>query len=454
MIRKLNSDLFSDKEYLKRMMVIAIPIIVQNLILSSLNMIDTVMVGMLGDTDIASVGIGNQIFLLFHILSLGVSSGCGIFISQYWGKGDRDNIRRVLGFAIVGSVIISLIFKGALWFFPEQIISIFNKEADVIYKGSSYIKLVGLSYIFNAITLVIATASRCVEKTRPPMVVSIMALFLNAGLNYVFIFGRAGFEPMGVRGAAMGTLIARIFEFIVLFLYSYKTNKVLWGDISKLFDISLEFGKKIFDVVKDVLLNELCWGLGVITYSIIYGRMGSSALAAVQIYNTVQNLFLVLVIGMASATVVIIGKEIGRGDYEKANRYSYNTFMLTMYIGILLSFLIALTAKPVVGIFNISESVARSTEIILYVTAVIFTIRSLNIILIVGILRGGADSKFGFRTEAFTTWVIGVPATFIGAFIFKLPIHWVVALICAEEFTKIFLATKRLFSEKWMRSVT
>lgn len=454
MIRTLNRQLFRDREYFKSLSTIALPIVIQNLIVSSLNMLDTIMVGMLGDTDIAAVGIGNQIFLLFYILALGISSGCGVFISQYWGKNDRRNIRRVMGFSLIASSLIAVLFTVVLWFFPEYIISIFNKEAEVIEKGSGYIQIVGLSYLFNALAVAIATASRCVERAKPPMVTSIIALFCNASLNYILIFGKFGIEPMGVRGAALGTVISRIIEFVILFVYVFKTNKILWGSVKEVFDISLEFSKKIFAIVKDVLLNELLWGMGTVVYSIIYGRIGSGALAAAQIYNTVQNFFFVLVLGMGASSVVMIGKEIGAGDYEKAKRYSYNSFVLTIYLGVILSILIAATANGVVSIFNISESVRYSAKIILYITAGIFTLRSLNVVLIIGVLRGGGDAKFGLRAEAFTMWCIGVPISIIGAFVFDLPVYGVVALISLEELAKSILSINRLFSERWMRSVT
>lgn len=454
MIKTLNRELFRDKEYFKLLSAIAIPIVVQNLIVSSLNMLDTLMVGMLGDIDIAAVGIGNQIFLLFYIMALGISSGCGVFISQYWGKNDQYNIRRVMGLSLIGSAMVAVLFTAVLWFFPEWVISIFNKEAEVIEKGSGYIKIVGLSYLFNALSVAIATASRCVERTKPPMVTSIIALFCNAGLNYIFIFGKFGFEPMGVRGAALGTLIARGIEFTLLFTYVFRTNKVLWESVREVFDISLEFTKKIFAIVKDVLLNELLWGMGTVVYSVIYGRIGSGALAAAQIYNTVQNFFFILVLGMGASSVVMIGKEIGAGNYEKAKRYSYNSFILTIYLGVVLSALIALTANGIVSIFNISESVRYSAKIILYITAAIFTLRSINVVLIIGVLRGGGDAKFGLRAEAFTMWCIGVPASIIGAYVFKLPVYGVVALISLEEIAKSIISIKRLFSESWMKSVT
>lgn len=454
MFMDLNRELFNDRDYFKKLWVISLPIIIQNLIASSVNMLDTLMVGKLGDSDIAAVGIGNQVFLLFYIMSMGISSGCGVFISQYWGKADKKNIRRVMGFSLIAVSLLATVFSIAVIGFPKEIVGIFNREAAVLEKGSSYIRIIGMSYVFNALTIAIASASRCIEKTKPPMFASLLALVFNGGLNYVFIFGKFGIAPMGVAGAGLGTLIARVVEFFVLFIYLFKTSEVLWGSIKDIFDLSLEFSKRIFDVVKDVVLNELFWGLGTVIYSIVYGRIGSGALAAVQIYNTVQNFFFILVFGMAVSSMVMIGKEIGLGNDLRAKRYSYNSFLLTIYLGVLLSIIIGVTAPGVVSLFNISEEVRHSAKLILFITAGGFTMRALNIVLIIGVLRGGGDAKFGLRTEIITMWGVGVPLALIGAFVFNLPVYGVVAIIIAEDVVKCILCVNRLFSERWIKSVT
>lgn len=447
-------NMINDKDYFKKLMAIALPVIIQSFITSSLNILDTIMVGKLGETDIAAVGIGNQIFLLFNILSMGVASGTGVFISQYWGRKDQKNIRRVFGLSLIGAAIIAILFSVFILLFPTEIIGLFNKEAEVLSKGASYIKIVGMSYIFTALTFSISSASRCLERPKAPMMVSVLALFINGTLNYAFIFGKLGSEPMGVSGAALGTLIARIVEFTVLLVYVFSTNKYLFGKLSELFDLSWEFSRKVASLVKDVLLNELLWGLAAVIYSGIYGRIGSGALAATQIYNTVQSFFLILIFGLAAGSAVMVGKEIGIDKEDTAKQYGYNSLFLSIGTGVSLSVLVFITAPYIVSLFNITEEVKYSARIILYLMALGFTVRATNIVLIVGTLRGGGDAKFGLRTEAVTMWLIGVPLALIGAFVLKLPIYGVVALTLAEEVAKFVLCIKRLFSEDWMNKVT
>ncbi|AFS79832.1 multidrug resistance protein [Gottschalkia acidurici 9a] len=454
MTRGFISNMIKDKEYYRTLFYIAVPVVIQNLIASSINMLDTLMVGRLGEAQIASVGISNQIFLLFNIMIVGLSSGCGVFISQYWGMKEERNIRKVLGVCLISNIIISLIFMTGILTFSNTIISIFNTDPEVIKYGSVYLKLVSLSYTFTAITFGIANASRSVERTIPPMVVSFLALICNGVINYILIFGKLGFPAMGVKGAAIGTIIARGFETIVLSIYMLKTNKVLLGKLSDLLSFNRDFVRRIYSVVTHVILNELCWGSGIIIYSIVYGRMGTQAIASVQIYNTIQNFFTVLILGLASASVVMIGKQIGLGDEEKAKRYGYQFVFISVVIGVILSIIIGLSAKSIVSLFDISDVVRYNTEMILYVVAVVFTLRCVNIMMIIGILRGGGDTKHSFHIEIMTMYGIGVPLSIIGAFVLNLPVYWVVALIAVEEIAKATLALRRLFSNKWIRNVS
>lgn len=447
-------DMFKDKEYFKTLLAIALPIVLQNLIASSLNMLDTLMVGMLGEAEIASVGIGNQVFLLFNVMILGLSGGCGIFISQYWGQKDVKNIRRVMGVCLMSGAIISMAFTAAILMFSTEIVSIFNIDPRVIAGGSIYLKTVSISYIFTAITFCIANASRSIEKALAPMVVSSLALVCNATINYILIFGKLGFPAMGVKGAAIGTVIARVFEATLLTAYVVRNNKVLLGSLRGLTDFSLDFVKKIYKIVSHVILNDMFWALGIIIYSVVYGRMGTQELAATQIYNTILNFFTVMILGTASTAVVMVGKQVGMGDKKKAKRYGYQFVTLAVIGGLVLSVLIALSAEWIVKIFDVSSQVKYYTEMILYVISVVLTIRCVNIMMIIGVLRGGGDAKYSLFVDMFAMYGVGIPLAVFSAFVLKFEVYWVVLMIASEEFVKFFLVLKRLRTDKWMKNVS
>lgn len=447
-------ELFYDKYFYNKLFKIALPVIIQNFIASSLNMVDTMMIGRVGEKEIAAVGIANQYFLLFNLLVVGCVSGCSIFISQFWGKKDYKNIRKILGIGLNLGVIISIIFTVIALIIPEKIILIFNKDPDVIMLGVKYLKIVSISYLFTSITFNYGIALRCIEKAVIPMLISLFALITNTVLNYTFIFGNFGFKAMGVEGAAIATLIARVIESILCIIYICRTKTVLKASLKEMFSFNKKFLVNTIKTIIPVVLNETCWGLGMIVYSAIYGRIGTKAIASAQICTTVQNLFMVISFGMANASTVMIGHVVGSGEEYKAKLYARRFVILGFLAGLILGIMLALTAKDILSIFSVSKEVLTDSLKILYITATMLAIRIFNVTLIVGVLRGGGDTKVPLAIEGFTMWCIGVPVSLIGAFVFKLPIYLVVALSTAEEITKFFIGTKRLVSNKWIRNLT
>jgi len=433
--------------------VIAAPIIIQNFISTSLNMVDTIMIGMVGETQIAAVGIANQVFLLFSMFIFGICSGCGIFISQFWGKKDTDNIKRVVGVEVTSTLVISAIFTFAAIVFSKNIIGIFNTDQEVLLYGSRYLKIVCLSYALTALTYCFSFALRCTEKAVYPMFVSAIALMTNTFLNYVFIFGHFGFRAMGVEGAALATLIARLMETALIIAVIYKRNRILAPSTKDMFLIDYNFFRRIFRTTIPVLLNEVCWGLASVVYSVAYGRIGKEAIASVQISNTIQQLFMILCFGIANASGVMIGKRIGAGNEEEGRDYAHRFAVLSIATGILIGGMIVVGGPFILSFFNVSQRVALDSYNIMKINSLIMPLRVFNIVAIVGILRGGGDAKRAFAIEASTMWFIGVPVAFAGALLFKFPIYGVVALTLLEEVGKFILCMYRLVSDKWINNL-
>jgi putative MATE family efflux protein len=446
-------NLFNDSKFYRNLIKIALPIVIQNFIASSLNMVDTMMIGKVGEAEIAAVGIANQLFFLFVLITAGVCSGGGVLIAQFWGKKDTKNIRRVLGIGITTCVIIALMFTVSALLFPRSIMAIFNKDLKVIELGAKYLRIVCFSYIFTAINFNYAFSSRCIERTVMPMVVSAIALGCNTFLNYVFIFGNFGAPNMGVEGAALATLIARVIETVLLVGYIYGTNGVLAAKISEMIDLNRVFINRVFKTSLPVILNEACWGLAAVVYSAIYGRIGTQAIASIQICSTIQNLFMVIIFGMASSAAVMIGNKVGAGEEDTAKVYGKRFCLLGVIIGTILAISLAAAATFILSFFNVSEKVVHDSLMILYIVSGILVVRVLDILLIVGILRGGGDVKFSFLIETFTMWCIGVPLALIGAFVLKLPVYYVVALVTMEEIVKLILSLWRFLSNKWVRNI-
>jgi len=446
---------WKDKVFLKSMIVIAIPIALQNLITSSLNMVDTLMITSLGDASIAAVGLANQVFFFYALINFGIHTGSSIFISQYWGKKDIINIRKVLGLAITLSAITGVIFTVAAFFFPELIMSILIKDAEVIQLGVDYLRIVSLSYIITGIAFAYSIALRSTGRPNVPMMVSAISFVTNTVFNYLLIFGKFGFPELGVKGAALGTLIARIVEIIFVLYVVYSNVGPLSATLAELFDWSREFVNRYIKTIAPVILNEAFWSLGQIMYAIAYARIGKEATAAIQLTTNIQNIFYVLVRGLANACAVMVGNKIGAQDEEGAYDYAIKFLSISTTIGLVLGVIMVLTPDLTLKIFgDLSPELYMSARNLLIIMGFAFFIRAYNSTAIVGVLRGGGDTKFSMFLEMGAVWLVGVPLAFIGALVLKIPVYYVFLLVSLEEVVKFLVSIPRILSKKWLQDLT
>jgi len=445
--------LFSDKDFYHSLVTLAIPVTFQNLIASSLSMVDTVMVGALGNEPMAGVGAANQFGLIVFLIYAAIHGGASIYIAQFWGKKDYENIGKVVNIGIALGAGVTLLISILGIFLPRQIISIFNTSPAVIEQGAAFLKILSISFVFGSISLGLSVALRSIGKSVMPMVISGIALGINTLLNYILIFGLFGFPALGVRGSAIATLTSRIIEMIIFLVVVSRSYGILRIRISVLRQVTSDLFKKVISTMVPVILNELCWSVGFAVYAVAYGRISTEAFDAVQITNTVCNLFLVAGFGMASASAVMIGHVIGAGDEKRGREYAWRFVVLCALGGVVIGAFMYSTAPLVVGLFKVTKDVLQTAIVILTINAIIIPIRFTNIVAIVGILRGGGDAKYAFIVESITMWLIGVPLAFIGAFLLKLPVQWVVLMVMAEEIVKMTCVVLRLRSSSWIKNV-
>lgn len=441
------------KEFYNKLFKVALPITLQSLIVSSLNMVDTFMVGKLGEKAVAAVGIGNQFFFLLSLIFFGISGGCSMYLSQYWGKRDVDNIRKIVGVGSITVVVVGMVFTIIALIFPKAIVVIFSRDAEVISIAASYLRIVCISYVFTGVTLILSSTLKCIERTIFPMFVSLCAVLINITFNYIFIFGAFGIPSYGVDGAAVATVLARIVECIMIICIMFNKKSVIHGKIKSFLDFNKEFYYKIIKDVLPVVVNESCWALATISYSIAYGFIGTEAQASIQICNNVQNLFMVLTFGLANGSLVMIGNVVGMGNEKKAKEYAKRFYFISILIGVLLGLSMTLASTSILNYFDVSSQVVNSSISILKVMSIVAPFRVFNIVVVVGVLRGGGDIKKAMYIEVGTMWLVGVPMAFLGALVFKLPVSTVVALTCLEEVAKFILCAIRLKSNKWIRNV-
>ena len=442
-----------DRPFYRQLLVLAAPIMLQNFIASSLNMFDTLMIGQLGENEVAAVGVANQVFFLFNLVANGAAAGCSIFLSQFWGGGDRRSVHKVVGLGLMMNLCIGLLFTGAACAFPGPIIGLFSDDQAVISLGIEYLLLAALSYAFTSVSFLRAGAMRSVGKAWPPMIISAGAVLVNIALNQVFIFGELGAPAMGVRGAALATLIARVVEMALMLVFCFLPSSPLRGRLREYISFTPAFTGKVLLKTLPILLNESCWAVGTMLYVRAYGHIGTHAIAASQICNTVQNLFMVACFSLASSSLVMIGNQIGAGRREQAVIYSRRFSKLALLVGLILGIAVALSAPAILTLFKVSEQAARAAVAMLRIFSLIAPIRVLNVVLIVGVFRGGGDAGFSLAAEGITMWTIGVPLAFLGAVTLRLPVEQVVLLITLEEIVKCVIALFRLRSNRWLHEV-
>lgn len=442
------------EQFYKQLLIIALPMMIQFLITSSINFMDSFMIGKLGDSAVAALGVGNQYFFFFNIIVMGIMSGCNVLIAQYWGRKEVDDIRKTLGISLTLGVIVSLIFTIIGVFGSDKIVYIFNQEnKEVMFFGQEYLKSVCLGYVFIAISSAFGIASRSINKAFTPMICSAIALLVNVVLNYGLIFGNLGMPALGVRGAAIATLIARFVEMAMILIMIYTRDKVLNASLKELCSYSKEKFSKTISVMMHVVFNELCWGLGAILYSVMYGYMGTESFAAFQICITIQNLFMIALMAVAGASSVMIGNEVGRGDIVLAEDYASRFMKLGILLGVLIGVSIILGSGLVLSIYDVSDQVKQYSQYILYLIGAIMPVRFITVLLIIGILRGGGDVKKALFIEIITMWCVGIPLCVLGTYVFKWPIHMVFALVLLEEISKLILSLKRYRSKKWIHNI-
>ena len=442
-----------DKKFIKTLMLLAIPIILQSLVTASLNLLDNLMIGSLGENEIAAVGISNQFYMLYYYTIMGITLGAGIFMSQFWGKKDVTSIHKFLGISLVVGMISTIFFAILAFFFPEMIMKIFIDENIVIEQGVAYLKMVALSYIFTTISLAYAAALRSIGQTKIPMYGSLVGLVFNGILNYIFIFGKFGAPVMGVAGAALGTTVSRFMELAFILFIIYKNKNVVAGKISQLLDFNFDLVKRYFITATPVVFNDVMWIAGITAYFIAYSKLGINATATMQIANTINNVFNIFGIGIASASAILIGNKIGAGKEEDAKEDAIKISVFGVLIGIIIGIFFFFLSPFIAMLFKITPETYENLIFVLKVMAIILPLRFFGITQIIGVLRGGGDVMYAIITELVAVWLIGVPLSFIAAAYFNLPITIVYILVCLEEPFKAIATYPRLRSGKWIKNL-
>lgn len=442
------------RKFYKMVLLLVMPMALQNLINVGVTSTDVIMLGKVGETALSASSLAGQLQFIMTLIFFGLTSGAAVLTAQYWGKKDIRTIEKVMGITMRFALFVAIIFTALALLIPEQIMSIFTNEASVRAEGVSYLRIVALSYIFVAITMIYLNIMRSVERVIIASCVYLGSLFINFGLNWILIFGKFGIEPMGIRGAALATLIARIFELVIVVIYAIKMNKEVRFHLKDLWTVDKLLMKDFFRFSVPVMLNELIWGTGVAANAAIIGHLGQSVVAANSVTQVIRQLAMVITFGLANATAIILGKTIGEQKEELAKVYAKKLVRITLITGVVGSIVVLLAGQVAGRSLNLSEEAANYLNIMIFVMSYFVIAQAYNTTMIVGVFRAGGDTHFGLFLDSTTMWGASILLGALAAFVFHLPVPIVYIIIMSDEIIKIPLSTWRYKSMKWVRNVT
>ena len=441
------------REFLRSLFTIALPVATQNLLSSSVNLVDNLMVGQLGDVAIAGLGIANQVFFLMLFLIFGINNGGAILVSQFWGKKDLVNVHRVLGICLILGIAAASVFTVLTLVFPRWVIGLFSVDPAVISLGADYLQVVGLSYIATAISFSFAILLRSVEKATPPMVISLVTIGLNCLGNYALIFGEFGFPKLGVVGSAIATCYARYAECLLLVGLVYSRKYPLAAKLRKMLEIPRALALRYIQRAVPVIFQEFSWALGITLYQVIYARIGTAAVAAVNIVSTFERFLFVVFVGLGSSAGVMIGKSIGQDRENQAHWLGRQYCTLGVAAALVIGALIIILRNWVLGFYQISAEVHDLAAGMFLVLGFILWMKAGNMLLISGIFRSGGDTKFAFLLDTAGVWLVGLPLGMLAAFFGHFDPVLVYLVIGAEELVKLAIAAYRFNSRKWINNL-
>ena len=438
---------------------LALPVAVQNLLISSFALVDTLMVGQLGDVPLSAIGMATQWAWFLNVCQFGFCSGATLFYAQYWGVRDVKGIHRVYGTAMTAVMLLSAVFTCVCVFAPVQAMSIFNRTPEVVAQGAAYLRLAGLSYIAQMAVSMIGAVLRSVGRVKLPMFTACLTTALNITLDYGLIFGKLGLPRMGIAGAAWATVIASWAGLAFVLAVSAAQKNILFGPVREFFDFRrdrlLEYLKKSFPVV----VNEVAWGLGTVVLNLVYSNLGYEYFAAVTIVRTFENLAFALLIGLCSACAIMVGNSVGAGNIVHGVDHARRFVILEPACGIVLGAILIAFRHPMIHLFNtggaLSELTYSSAVIILILYSGHMITRNLPYITIVGIYRAGGDTSTGVKYDMGCLWLLSIPTTVICAYVLRLPFPVVYALmLMSEDYVKTFLCLRHFYSWRWLMPVT
>lgn len=443
-----------DRSFYRSLIALAIPVALQNLITFAVSFADNLMVGSLGDAAVSGVYMGSQIQTFLQMFSGGIEGAILILAAQYWGKRDVASIKRIIAIGLHFSIAFGLLLTAVCLAIPRPIISLFTDDAGVINDGAIYLRIVCLSYLFFCITQALIASMRSVEVARIGMGVSLISLLVNVSLNYLLIFGKLGFPALGIAGAAIATVISRIVETLVMWIYVTRIDRKLRLRLKELLVSDPILRRDFIRYGLPLIGGNIVWSVNMMANSAILGRFSASVITAASIANTMNSLAYVTMNGMSSAVGIITGKTVGAGKTERMKEYAYTVQLLFLALGLVTGGVITLLKAPFISLYTgiTSEAITYSSQFItvLSITMIGTCYQAAGLF---GLVKSGGDIGFVFKNDTIFVFLVVLPSAIIASML-GAPAWVVYACLKCDQILKCFVAVVKINRFDWMKNLT
>ena len=445
--------IYKDRDFYRNVTAIAVPIALQGLITTGVNMMDTIMVGAVGETELSAVSLANSFINVFQILCMGIGMGASVLVSRYYGMGEQTSLRKAVGIMLRLCIGIAALFGLSMLFFPEQIMRIYTGEEGIIEQGVLYLQWSVATCFLLGLSVTCAVVLRCVEQVKIPLYASILAFFINVGVNYVFIFGHFGMPEMGVAGAALGTLIARIFETGIICVFLFGKEKQIGFRPRHLFMPVGDLWREYLRICIPVLVSDGIYALGNNSVAMVIGRLGESFVAANAVTSVTQQLSSVMIQGFSQAAAIVTGRTLGEGDRKKAQDQGYALLGLGFAFGLLAAVIIMVISEPMILAYGVSPETAQIARALMRAISMVVVFQCTNSVMTKGTLRGGGDTKVLMVADNIFLWLFSVPLGALAGLVWHWPAFWIYTLLKIDQILKCIWCVKRLHSGKWIKKI-
>ncbi len=441
-------------KYFKEMIKIGLPITLQCIFQASYSLVDQLMVGRLGAVSIAASGLGTKFSSIVMFTMSAIAAVSSILIAQYHGTQDEKGKSKSFFSCLYIGLVVLLFFMLPSILVPDSIMGIYSTDKETVLLAGRYLRIIGISFCPMTLIMLCASYLRSTEHSKLPMYASVICMFINLFFDYSLIYGKFGMPALGLIGAGYGTLIGRCAEAIILivFMLYLQTKGII--HLTPLKTLDRAFYKKISVIIFPILINEFSWSIGENIYAVVYGRMGTTALAATTLLNPLMGMFIGMFSGISTAASVMVGKRLGSGENDEA--YSISGYLIKVGLigSLIVSGILIAIAGFYISLYDIEPEVAIQAKYLIYALTLIIFAKITNMIIAGGILRSGGNTQYTLIIDLIGTWIFGVPLAFISAYIFKLPVYQVYFILSLEEVVRLILGVRVYKSRKWIRKLT